>query len=55
MLHKDPKQSDIAMVCYLDLCKAAIYLPPSTEGAALRTIAPDLAHELKVSDILSLW
>ncbi|PVG03445.1 hypothetical protein CPB86DRAFT_723065 [Serendipita vermifera] len=47
MLHKDPKQSDIAMVCYLDLCKAAIYLPSSAEGAALKTIAPDLAHELK--------
>lgn len=49
MLHRDPKQSDIAMVCYLDLCKAAIYLPPGVEQAALRSLAPELADELRVS------
>jgi len=48
MIHRDPKHSDIAMVCYLDLCKAAIYLPPGVEQAALRTVAPELAGDLKV-------
>jgi hypothetical protein len=46
--HRDPKHSDIAMVCYLDLCKAAIYLPPGVEQAALRSLAPELADELRV-------
>ena len=44
------KASDVAMVCYLDLCKAAIYVPPTitvTDGS-LRTLAPEMADELKV-------
>lgn len=47
MHHRDSKQSDIAMVCYLDLCKAAIFLPPSIEASSLRSIAPELADELR--------
>jgi hypothetical protein len=36
------------MVCYLDLCKAASHLPSSVGHATLRSIAPDLADELRV-------
>ncbi|KAG8870177.1 Ras GTPase activating protein ira2 [Serendipita sp. 405] len=47
LLNRDTKQSDVAMVCYLDLCKAAISLPSSVDQSALRSLAPDLAHELR--------
>ncbi|KAG8833280.1 Ras GTPase activating protein ira2 [Serendipita sp. 399] len=47
LLNRDTKQSDIAMVCYLDLCKAAISLPASVDQSSLRSLAPDLAHELR--------
>lgn len=44
---KDSKQSDIAMVCFLDLCKAAMCLPKSIDQSALRSLAPELASELR--------
>lgn len=47
LLNRDAKQSDIAMVCYLDLCKAAIHLPVTVGHATLRALAPDLADELR--------
>jgi len=49
MASQTPKVSDVAMVCYLDLCKAAIYVPPTITDSALRTLAPEMADELKVS------
>jgi len=49
-----PKVSDVAMVCYLDLCKAAIYVPPTIADSSLRTLAPEMADELKVFRIAAL-
>ncbi len=43
------KVSDVAMVCYLDLCKAAVYVPSTITDSALRALAPEMADELKVS------
>lgn len=37
---------DIAAVCYVDLCKAATYVPPNTESV-LRSIAADVEVDLK--------
>ena len=48
MTSQTPKVSDVAMVCYLDLCKAAIYVPPTITDSSLRTLAPEMADELKV-------
>ena len=50
MASQTPKVSDVAMVCYLDLCKAAIYVPPTITDSSLRTLAPEMADELKVLD-----
>ena len=41
------------MVCLIDFCKAAAYIPPDFEHSALRNLAPELADDLRVS-ILSL-
>lgn len=49
MASQTPKVSDVAMVCYLDLCKAAAYVPPTITDSALRALAPEMADELKVS------
>ena len=49
MASQTAKVSDVAMVCYLDLCKAAIYVPPTITDSALRALAPEMADELKVS------
>jgi len=49
MASQTPKVSDVAMVCYLDLCKAAVYVPPTITDSALRALAPEMADELKVS------
>jgi hypothetical protein len=49
-----PKMPDVAMVCYLDLCKAAMYVPPTITDNSLRTLAPELAGELKVPDLVNL-
>jgi hypothetical protein len=48
MASHTPKVSDVAMVCYLDLCKAAVYVPPTITDSALRALAPEMADELKV-------
>jgi hypothetical protein len=37
---------DIAAVCYVDLCKAAMYVPPNNESV-LRSIAADVEADLK--------
>ena len=37
------------MVCLIDLCKAAAYIPPEYDQTALRTLAPELADDLRVS------
>lgn len=36
------------MVCLIDLCKAAAYLPVDYENTALRSLAPELADDLRV-------
>lgn len=41
------------MVCLIDMCKAAAYLPVSFEQTALRTLAPELADDLRVGPNLS--
>ncbi|KAG8905759.1 Ras GTPase activating protein ira2 [Tulasnella sp. 403] len=41
------KTAEIAMVCLIDLCKAAAYLPAEFDGTALRTLAPELADDLR--------
>ena len=55
MASQTPKVSDVAMVCYLDLCKAAIYVPPTITDSALRTLAPEMADELKVLCITTFY
>ncbi|KAI9486703.1 MAG: hypothetical protein EXX96DRAFT_550220 [Benjaminiella poitrasii] len=40
------RDSDIAAVCYVDLCKAATYVPPNNESI-LRSIAADVEADLK--------
>ncbi|KAI9317519.1 hypothetical protein BX666DRAFT_2026794 [Dichotomocladium elegans] len=40
------KTADIAAVCYVDLCKAATYVPP-TDDCVLRHIAADIEDELQ--------
>ncbi|KIO22012.1 hypothetical protein M407DRAFT_28426 [Tulasnella calospora MUT 4182] len=41
------KTAEISMVCLIDMCKAAAYLPVSFEQTALRTLAPELADDLR--------
>jgi neurofibromin 1 len=41
------KLSDVALVCLLDMCRAATYVKPDGE-VPLRMIAFDIAHEIKV-------
>ncbi|KAG9015978.1 Ras GTPase activating protein ira2 [Tulasnella sp. 427] len=41
------KTAEISMVCLIDMCKAAAYLPMSYEQTALRALGPDLADELR--------
>lgn len=40
------RNADIAAVCYVDLCKAATYVPPHTESV-LRSLATDVEIDLK--------
>lgn len=42
------KFAELSMVCVLDICKAASYLYEEDE-LPLRSIAYDIAHEVKVS------
>ncbi|KAG8959528.1 Ras GTPase activating protein ira2 [Tulasnella sp. 419] len=41
------KAAEVAMVCLIDLCKAAAYIPPDYEHTALRSLAPELADDLR--------
>ncbi|KAF7721136.1 Ras GTPase activating protein ira2, partial [Apophysomyces ossiformis] len=43
---RSPRTADIAAVCYVDLCKASTYVPP-TEDSVLRHIAADIEDDLK--------
>ncbi|KAG0184581.1 Ras GTPase activating protein ira2 [Apophysomyces sp. BC1034] len=43
---RSSRTADIAAVCYVDLCKAATYVPP-TEDSVLRHIAADIEDDLK--------
>lgn len=42
---KNSKLSDIAVLCCVDICKAATYTPPSESG--LRLLVPDIEGDLK--------
>lgn len=44
------KLSEVALVCLLDMCRAATHVKPEDE-VPLRMIAFDIAHEIKVSFI----
>ncbi|KAG8981934.1 Ras GTPase activating protein ira2 [Tulasnella sp. 425] len=41
------KTAEISMVCLIDMCKAAAYLPVAFEQTALRSLAPELADDLR--------
>ncbi|KAI8388661.1 uncharacterized protein BYT42DRAFT_242275 [Radiomyces spectabilis] len=43
---RSSRAPEIAAVCYVDLCKAATYVPP-TEDSVLRHIAADIADDLR--------
>ncbi|KZO99436.1 hypothetical protein CALVIDRAFT_381095 [Calocera viscosa TUFC12733] len=47
-LNSGTQQSEIAVACYLDLCAAAIHLPPGDDGSALGELASELADDLRV-------
>jgi hypothetical protein len=44
------KLSDVALVCALDMCRAATHVRPEGE-VPLRIVAYDIAHEIKVLEI----
>ncbi|KAG9027475.1 Ras GTPase activating protein ira2 [Tulasnella sp. JGI-2019a] len=46
-LGSSTKTSEISMVCLIDLCKAAAYLPPDYDQTPLRALAPELADDLR--------
>ncbi|KAI8974377.1 hypothetical protein BDB01DRAFT_807208 [Pilobolus umbonatus] len=43
---KTTRTTDISTVCYVDLCKAATYVPPD-DRSLLRSIAVEVGHDLK--------
>ncbi|KAF7730429.1 Ras GTPase activating protein ira2 [Apophysomyces ossiformis] len=43
---RSSRMSEIAAVCYVDLCKASTYVPP-TEDSVLRHIAADIEDDLR--------
>lgn len=47
------KLSEVALVCLLDICRAATYVTPEGE-VPLRMIALDVAHEIRASCAQSL-
>lgn len=47
------KLSEVALVCLLDICRAATYVAPEGE-VPLRMIALDVAHEIRASCAQSL-
>ena len=42
------KFSEVALACVVDMCRAAAYIDPEGD-VPLRLVAPDIAHEIKVS------
>ncbi|EJT98444.1 hypothetical protein DACRYDRAFT_118720 [Dacryopinax primogenitus] len=46
-LNLPTQQSEVAVACYIDICAAAIQLPPSDDVTALHELAPELADELR--------
>ncbi|KAG8886533.1 Ras GTPase activating protein ira2 [Tulasnella sp. 331] len=46
-LSSSTKTSEIAMVCLIDMCKAAAYIPSDYDQTPLRALAPDLAGDLR--------
>jgi hypothetical protein len=46
------KLSDVALICTLDICRAAIHVPPEGE-VPLRLIGNEIAHEIKVTQNFS--
>ena len=55
MMNPVPKEADTAVVCYIELCKAAIYVPPTITSNSLRTLAPDIVDKLKVLHLAALY
>lgn len=47
-LRTQSKLGETAIMCYSDICRAAFYIPPHTGDNVLRSLAPELADELKV-------
>ena len=48
-LGSSTKVAEISMVCLIDLCKAAAYIPSDYDHTPLRALAPELADDLRVS------
>lgn len=49
-LSKNDRVSEIAMVCYLDLCRAASFIPASYDNVAIRGL--EIHEDLKVGACL---
>ena len=47
-LNSHSKFSEVALACAVDMCRAATYINPEGD-VPLRLVAPDIAHEIKVS------
>lgn len=47
-LNSHSKFSEVALACAVDMCRAAAYINPEGD-VPLRLVAPDIAHEIKVS------
>ena len=47
-LNSHSKFSEVALACAVDMCRAAAYIDPE-DDVPLRLVAPDIAHEIKVS------
>ena len=45
---KSGVHAEVALVCYVDLCQAALLLPASLDDLTLRSFAPDLIEEIYV-------
>ena len=48
------KLAEVSLVCALDICKAADYLHEE-DDPPLRSVAHDIAHEVKVGDSAHLF
>ena len=47
MIAPSSKQADLALLCWVDICRAAAYTPPD-QDIPLRAAAVELAYNLKV-------